>query len=183
MKNGKYINAMRATHEPIPIAPPKRTMAEIKLTRLRRACIVREIASLELLVADAASLLGLSEVTIYKMAKDFDIKFTRYGEKDTPLQAAVRKAYEQGIGPSIAARRYGVSPKTFMVVACKLGLTDQRRDPFKFVRGFEVPSDKRDEYHYLVKRKGLTSKEAGSVLGLLAPSPAPRYTGSTEARP
>lgn len=189
MRRGKYIEAMRRHDVEAGPAVKGMTAKEIHLRSLRRAAILREIASLDLLVSDAVRLTGLSATSIYRIAKRHEIEFVQYGEKDTPLEAAVREAYAPGgIGPTRMARRLGKNPKTLMVVACRLHLAQPDRDTHRFRRGFEVPAGRRDEYRAL-KAAGCTNEEAGQIMGLIprklhvAPTISPRYSREEEARP
>lgn len=186
MRGGLYIQAMRdRALRPAPAPRAKTTMEAIKLRRVRRAMIVAEIASLGLLASEVSALTGLSSVTIYKMARQFGFDFVRYGERDTPLEAAVRKAYAPGgPGPSVAARAYGSSPKTFMVVACRLGLSSPNSDPCRFKRGYAVPPERRAEYKEL-RGIQMTTVEVGVHMGLIPRPPLepPRVAGYSGARP
>lgn len=167
-KSYDYRADMLATHNPKPKPVKGMTMEAIKLRALRRAMILREIASLDRLVTEAATVTGLTPVTIYKTAKRHGFRFMRYGDRDTPLEAAVREAYKPGgIGPTRMAERLGKSPKTLMVLACRLGLADSHGDPHRFRRGFEVPADRRAEYRELTRATHCTPIEAANHLRLI----------------
>lgn len=155
------------------------------LVRERTLAYIRELASLARTPHEIAALLHVSNTTVYKRMRQGNIKVAK---RDTPLEAAVRKAYAPGGGgPRVGAEAYGSSPKTFMVVAGRLGLS-RPSDNYRFKRGFDIPPERIDEYREL-RSLHLTTEEIGQNMGLiprppLEPRPASRYSRpDQEARP
>ena len=154
-------------------------MAQIRARRLRRAMIVRELASLGLWETAIARLCRCSARYVLDLAKRAGVVLPRFERKETPLRQAVRAGYAAHRHPADIARDLGTTEATVKVTASQMGLTV--RDPHRFKRGFVVPADLRSAYRAMT-RLGCTPEEAGQCLGLVPRTP-PRYSETREATP
>lgn len=146
-----------------------RELTAQNIMHLRRAAAIRELASLGLLQAQIATVLSINWNSVHRIGKRHQIKFARFGELDTPLEAQVRAAYAPGgIGPSALGRQLGKTRNTIVVTACRLGLTQPHatKDSHRFVRGFVIPPDRWAEYQELMTL-GCTPTEAGKHMRLV----------------
>jgi hypothetical protein len=147
--------------------------------RARVYAYISELASLGRFPCEIATLLKLSEGTIYRRMRQAGIKAPG---RESHLRQMVRQWY--GIkSPREIAEIVGTTPKTVGVVAHVLGVTG-RVDPAKFRRGFTVPDDRWDEYiAYRRELHGsMSAVDTAIMMGLLPrpplePRPIARYAG------
>lgn len=139
---------------------------------VRRAAIMREIASLGLTATMTARLLGVNTSLPFWYRENFGIYFN--AEEETHFRRAVRRGYEEGIPPAEIAKSLGSTENSVKVTASKMRVS-WGIDPYRNKRGFNIPEPMREQYREL-RECGLTMEECGWNLGIVPrPKPHRRY--------
>lgn len=133
----------------------------------RRVAYIRELADLGMSGPEIAGMLRLPRSTVSQLAGLHSISLTK-NRRESLTRRTVRAGYAAGRPPADIAEELGTSVSSVRAIACHLGLTrNATRDPWKHLRGFEIPADRRAEYNHLVCKVRCTPREAGYELGLL----------------
>jgi len=116
---------------------------------------------------DIAAELGVTEGYVRLVAWENGMKaHSRRKERTAALKQAIRAGYAANKPPKDIGEAFGVSAIEVRVYACKMGLTEGRRDTGIHRRGYIVPVGLMPRYKEL-RRLGLTFAECGYELGLL----------------
>jgi len=146
-------------------AAKRRSRAAIKMNRLRRAMIIREIASMGFYCAQIARICRTSKEYIFLLRKDFNVIVPPRKRYDTVRFRIVKAGYEANKSIQQIALEAGMSEGTVPNYASLMGIT-HKYGRHAWLRGFVVPPERIEEYRE-ARRLGCTIKEAGRSVGLL----------------
>jgi len=146
-------------------AAKRRSRAAIKMNRLRRAMIIREIASMGFYGAKIARMCGTSKEYLLQLRREFNVTVPKRGRYDTDKFRAVRAGYEANKSAQQIALEAGMSENVVKNYASLMGVT-YKYGRYTWRRGFIVPENRMAEY-LEARRCGCTIKEAGRSLGLI----------------
>lgn len=147
-------------------------MAGHRPETLRRAAIMREMASLGLTATMIAKILRVNRSLTDWYRMNFGIYFN--AQEETHFRRAVRQGYANGIPPSQIAKALGSTENSVKVTASVMGVS-WKSDSYRNKRGFLIPEPMREQYREL-RSYGLTMEECGWNLGIVPrPKPHRRY--------
>jgi len=135
--------------------------------RAKLFAALSELGSLGFTKSEAARALNIYPERVATLVKGRGVTFAKHGDRDTPLEAAVRAAYaEGGIGRAAVAAQFQTSVNVISVVAGRLGVSQIGR-PQRFKLGFAVPPELAEDYEILKTKGGYKAAEAARILGLI----------------
>jgi hypothetical protein len=85
-------------------------------------------------------------------------------EAGRALRTAILERYYVD-GPKKLATEFGTSAQSVRVIASRI-LPREHKRPRNYFRNFDIPDERKEEYRFLVHRKGFTAAEARGIMGL-----------------